>query len=82
MRFDKMLACAAVLGCTVAVNLDTTSELELADGNKVGWGLGEVALDYIENSKTGDVFRPAYDACLLYRKPKVCQTLQRDVLEH
>ena len=64
MRFDKVFACAAVLGCASAVNLDTTTDLDAAVQRN--WGLGEIARDTLRKMTNADhkaLFRAAAKKC-------------------
>ena len=77
-----MMACAAILGCTSAVNIETESTLEATQDQ---WTLPNDLVNYISrvDSKNTIGFRGAYKKCT--RKngdAKVCKTIERDVFLH
>ena len=83
MKFGKMMACAAILGCTSAVNLDTENTLEANSQDR--WTLPEDLITHINRidarNKIG--LRGAYKKCVSNNgSGEVCKTLERDVYLH
>ena len=63
MRFDKMFACAAVLGCASAVKVDTTSALE-AEALQRRWDLtAESKRVMLDSFGAYDLFEGALTEC-------------------
>ena len=63
MRFDKMMACVAVLGYTSAIKLETENALEAA--TQKGWDIGQGARDWIntEDSSNSRGLKGALEMC-------------------
>ena len=77
-----MMACAAILGCTSAVNIETESTLEATPGQ---WTLPNHLASYINlfDSRNEIGFRGTLIKCARTNgKGKVCKTLQNDVKWH
>ena len=64
MKFGKMMACAAIFGCTSAVNLETENTLKANSQDK--WTLPKDMISYINlvDSENTIGFRAAYEECL------------------
>ena len=82
MRFGKMMACAAILGCTSAVNLETESTLEATQQKRT---LPEDLIAHINrvDIRNNYGFKGAFEKCARTNgRGKVCKTLEQDVFWH
>ena len=79
MRFGKMMACVAVLGCTSALNLETQNTLEADSQNE--WTPSRKTLYLI---KKHDIFNNigflgAFQKCANAGQGKICEQLEDDI---
>ena len=79
MRFGKMMACVAVLGCTSAVNLETQNTLEADSQDK--WTLPEKAINLIKTHDRENTigFLGAFEKCENDGQGKICEQLEDDI---
>ena len=81
MKFGKMMACAAILGCTSAVNLDTENTLE-RNSQEEKWRLPKDLMVHISEFdwSNGIGFMGAGEECARTNgRREFCKTLEHDV---
>ena len=82
MKFGKMMACVAVLGCTSAVNLETQNTLEADSKNR--WTPSERLIELVNrwDSENEIGFRGALYKCARTGQGEVCEALEDDLRKY